>query len=270
MAKGDNGKVDYRRWAPQAPRAVLILVHGLGAHAGRWEAAAGFFLEKGIASYAVELRDVDAAAGSAGAADSIEGYCGRVLELMEIAAREYPWKNIFLVGESLGAIVSLLAASGRTGLLKGIICISPAFKAKKTLTPSYLMRMFWLRLFAPEGQIALPFDSAMCTRDAAYIDKLNSDPREYRTVSVKFAFDILSAQGRARSIKDLALPVLFLLAGEDRVVESLASKEFFNNLTTKDKTLFEFPGMHHALSIDSGKEEVFDGILKWVDRRIAP
>jgi alpha-beta hydrolase superfamily lysophospholipase len=50
-----NEGTDYRRWRAPDPRCVFLLVHGLGTHSGRWEAMAGFFLDKGVSSYAVNI-----------------------------------------------------------------------------------------------------------------------------------------------------------------------------------------------------------------------
>jgi alpha-beta hydrolase superfamily lysophospholipase len=35
-----------------------------------------------------------------------------------------------------------------------------------------------------------------------------------------------------------------------------------------DKTLLVFPGMRHALSIDLGREKVFEDILAWAGPRV--
>ena len=36
----------------------------------------------------------------------------------------------------------------------------------------------------------------------------------------------------------------------------------------KDKEMIEYPGMYHSLSIDLGREKVFEDILDWILRRI--
>lgn len=61
---------------------------------------------------------------------------------------------------------------------------------------------------------------------------------------------------------------LFLVAGDDKMVDSRASMEIFKRLKVKDKTLVEYPGMYHSLSIELGKEKVFEDLLKWVEKRI--
>jgi alpha-beta hydrolase superfamily lysophospholipase len=68
----------------------------------------------------------------------------------------------------------------------------------------------------------------------------------------------------------MVTPALFLVAGGDRIVDSAASEKVFRGLASRDKTLIDFPGMYHSLSIEMGKEQVFEEILRWAGKRLAP
>ncbi len=230
---------------------------------------ADFFLRKGISSYAVELRDLKATGKTGDRYESFGSYYSKILSLYYIAAKENPAKKIFLVGESLGALISFLLCVRRPGLFNGLICISPAFEASNKLSPSEYIRILAPLFYNPEKQFVLPFDSSMCTRDNDYIKKMDQDPYEYRSVSSRMVFYIFLAQIRARIVKNkMSTPVLFLIAGDDKIVDAAKSKAIFKGLAVKDKTLVEFPGMYHSLSIDLGKEEVFGEILKWTEKKI--
>jgi alpha-beta hydrolase superfamily lysophospholipase len=65
-----------------------------------------------------------------------------------------------------------------------------------------------------------------------------------------------------------AVPVLFLVPGDDRLVDERAGLKLYTRIGPADKTIIEYPGMLHALSIDRGRERVFDDILGWTERRI--
>ena len=258
--------VGYRQWtAPSAAplvqaRAVFLLVHGLGAHTGRWEAMAEFFLQHGISSYAVELHRV---AGFA-------SYNGDILRMRDIIKKENPSAKIFLIGESMGALIAFLFARSRPGLFDGLICISPAFANKIKLSIADYLKIAAALFYKPQKLFRVPFDSSMCTRDLDYRKKMDADPLERRTASSRLLTAILFAQMRVRfgsSLGSLGLPVLFLVAGEDRMIDHRATNAIFDRLEAKDKTLVEFPGMYHALSIDIGKEAVFEKVLEWVNKR---
>jgi acylglycerol lipase len=124
-------------------------------------------------------------------------------------------------------------------------------------------------IYNPAKKIDLPFDTSMCTRDIGYREKLNNDPLEYRTVSARFAVDILAAQIKAAAAsKDIKDNVLFLVSGEDLIVDPAVSRRIFDGLGSGDKTFLEFSGMYHALSIDLGKEDVFEELFNWAQNRL--
>ncbi len=257
-----NETIDYKRRGPSEPKAVFLLVHGLGAHPGRWEATSDFFADNGIASYAIELKSIKNG-------ENFHGYYNKILKLYNIAVKENSSKKIFLAGESMGALISFLLAALSPGLFSGLICISPAFVNRYRPGAWDSIRMLTAIFLSPKKEFKLPFDSSMCTRDPEYRKKMDQDPREYRAVSSKLIFDLLLAQARAKTVSNkITIPVLFLLAGEDKLVDPQAANSIFNSLTIKDKTLVEFPGMYHSLSIEMGKEAVFAEMLKWVEKRI--
>jgi alpha-beta hydrolase superfamily lysophospholipase len=259
MANGKEGSIGYRYWAAPEARAVLLLVHGLGAHTGRWEFLADFFAARGIPSYAIDMPR-DASFGS---------HYGAILNLREMIRKEHPSLKIFLVGESMGALISFLLTAAKPGLFSGLVCISPAFANKVTLPFSEYLKLFTSLLYDPSKEISVPFDSSMCTRDAEYRKKMDEDSAESRTAPSKRLAGLLVSQLRARyAAGKVSDPVLFLVAGADLITDSGEAKEIFERLVSADKALIEYPEMYHALSIDIGREKVFGDILSWVEKRI--
>jgi alpha-beta hydrolase superfamily lysophospholipase len=87
--------------------------------------------------------------------------------------------------------------------------------------------------------------------------------------SARLLYSTLAAQVRALTGKlDITIPVLFLLAGDDQLVDPGMSEKVFARLRTADKNKILYPGMYHALSIDSGREKVFEDVIEWVRDRI--
>lgn len=260
----------YQGWQASSPKAVLLLVHGLGGHSGRWEFLADYFLKQDFSSYAIELKGFGETETLAGHISSFNIYFEDILTLRGIIKKEYPGKKIFIAGESLGGLIAFLLTAGKKDLFDGLICISPAFRSKlRFLIPEYL-RIAFCALFNPTRQFKMPFDSAMTTQDEAYRKMMDTDPREHRfataSLLVKTAFSMNRAKGAAGRIN---VPVLFLLAGDnDALVDSGESKKIFAGLGVKDKKLVQYPDMRHALSIEKDREKVFGEILKWLQTKV--
>ena len=245
-----------RQWIVPEPMAVFLLVHGLGANNERWEAMADFFADKRISSYAIYCPNP-------------EDYNDNILRLRETIAKNNPAKKIFLIGESLGAIISFLLVSRHPALFDGLVCLSPAFSSKLKLPPEDYLKILMSLIYDPKKEFRLPFDSTMCTRDIAYRTKMEADQRESRRASSRsitgvFLYQILASI----SAKAMTSPVLFLVAGDDKIADSARSAAIFKRLRAKDKTFIEYPSMYHSLSIELGKEQVFADLLKWTEKRI--
>jgi alpha-beta hydrolase superfamily lysophospholipase len=260
----------YRRWDATSPKAVVLLVHGLGGHSARWDFLASHLAAEGYASYGLELRGYGATPERPrGHIDSFKIYDRDILALRDAVLRDHPGRKVFLLGESLGGLIVFNLAARRPDAFAGTILVSAVFKNGMKFPLSSYLTLVSQYLFNAEKTIPVPFDSAMCTRDAAYQAVMDANPDESREASLKLLMCTLGAQRRARRLsKKLSVPTLFLVAGIDKLVDAPAERRMFAKLPLADKTLREYPGMHHALSIDLGREDVFGDIVGWLNGRI--
>lgn len=256
----------YRTWDAVSSRAVLLLVHGMGAHTARWDFLGSHLAARGVTSYGLELRGFGRTPDRPrGHVESFSVWEEDILRLRRIIDLDHPGAKVFLLGESLGGITVFNLAASHPEAFAGQIHISPCFKnGLKFPLSSYLT----LALFYPFNKrktLPVPFTSAMCTRDADYAAVMDANPDELRVSSLKMLMDTMSGQRQAfRSAAAASVPVLFLLAGKDFLVDAAASRKLFDRLTLADKAVIEYPEMHHALSIDVGRERVFEDILAWL------
>jgi alpha-beta hydrolase superfamily lysophospholipase len=117
--------------------------------------------------------------------------------------------------------------------------------------------------------VEVPFTSDMVTRDPAYLRVMDASPDEIRVASLGLLGGFLPLQARSgRLAKKLSVPALFLIPGRDLLVDERAGRRIFAKIRRADKTLIEYPDMLHALSIDLGREKVFDDVLGWAGRRL--
>ncbi len=264
----------YRRWDARpdgaSARAAFLLVHGLGAHSGRWRFVADALAAGGFTSYAIELRGFGRTPERPrGHIPALRSWEPDILHLRDVIARENPGRKIFLAGESLGGLVAFNLMARVPEAFVGGILMSPAFKNALKFPLSSYLKLAALILVKPETTIAVPFTSAMCTRDAAYRAEMDASPDELRVASLGCLLSTLLEQGRSRRLgRRLRAPLLFLLSGTDQIVDERAGRRLFARLPLSDKTLIEYPGMLHALSIDIGREDVCRDILDWVGPRV--
>jgi alpha-beta hydrolase superfamily lysophospholipase len=262
----------YRRWLPSAasPKAVFLLVHGLGAHSARWNFWADHSIGRGYACYALDLRGFGRTPERPrGHVDSFEVWRRDILALRETIGRDFPDQKVFLAGESMGGLIAYDVAARFPEAFAGAVVMAPAFKNGMKFPLSTYLKIACFLPFAPRHMIDLPFTSEMATRDQDYAAVMNADPDELRSASLKTMSGFLPLQARAgRLAKSFAPPVLFLVPGVDHLVNESGARKMFSKLAAADKTLIEYPDMFHALTIDLGREKVFADVLDWADKRI--
>tara|TARA_B100000315_G_C14483159_1_gene543882 strand:+ start:176 stop:994 length:819 start_codon:yes stop_codon:yes gene_type:complete len=264
-----NSGVLYRQWEASSPNAIFLLVHGLGAHSLRWQFLSVFFLRHNFSSYAIELKGFGETKDTRGHIDSFDTYFNDIRSLRYIIHKENYGKKIFLVGESMGALISFLLEIRDSRLFDGLICISPAFQGRMKLPLSQYVKILLSSWHNSKKEIPVPFTSEMCTRDSDYQKIMDSDSREYRMATLKLLRNIALAQVQSKMLKDrIKTPVLFLVPGEDKLVIPQVSEKVFRDLKVQDKEIVRYPEMYHALSVELGKEKVFTDILNWVKKRI--
>lgn len=259
----------YRRFEAASPKALVLLIHGLGAHTARWEFLGGFLAEKGYASYAPELRGFGRTPERPrGHVESFRIYDTDILALRAAAAAENPGKKVFLLGESLGGLIAFNLSCRNPELFAGQVLIAPAFKnGMKFPLSTYLTLAanIWIN---PKKTVAVPFTAAMCTRDEAYQAVMDRNPDELRVASLRLLMSSLGEQKFARKqAAELKVPTLFLAPGRDELVDEKAGRRLFGKMALSDKTLIDYPDMRHALSIERDRERVFADILAWLDSR---
>jgi alpha-beta hydrolase superfamily lysophospholipase len=258
----------YRQWDAPGAKAVLLLVHGLGGHTGRWEPLADYFARRGIASYALALRGFGDTPSIKGHVDSINTYLRDIESLAAIIRKDYPQQKVFLLGESLGGLIGFLTAIKKGHLFNGLICLSPAFADTLNISAKTFWGAIFSSVFEPAKQFVISIPLSRCSRDVGLVKLFEADPREHRFASSRLLIEILLAQQRAKMFKDkISIPVLFLLSGHDTIVSTDESRRIFQSMKNQDKTFKVYPEMFHALSIDLGRETVFGDILDWIGKK---
>lgn len=259
----------YRYWPASQPQAGVILVHGLGAHSARWEFLADYFHARNLCCWGIELQGFGDTPGPRGHIASFGQYYRDLLLLRDFIRHDFPQLKLFCLGESLGGLLAFRMAELQPAWVSGTVLISPAFASNMKFSFGDYLNVIFSLIFNPQRALNVPFTPAMCTRDEAYQKVMEENPLELRTASVQLLVQSLLEQIRAPwGLRRITQPLLFLLAGRDFLVKPQVSVKIFRQLQLADKQLIHFPEMRHALSIEQGREAVFEDAYAWLQARI--
>jgi alpha-beta hydrolase superfamily lysophospholipase len=263
MRKRDGSAIPVRSWGTaQDCKAVALLVHGLGAHSGWFEAFARQLKVRRI--YAIAY---DQAGFGKRSDESVSGYSTWIDDLVYVFDRlqeMMPGKPIYLVGNSMGGLLSLCALPHIKP--SGLVLLSPGFDGcPQTFTLQYRLVTVAKALINPQKEITLPYDPSLITRDESARKWIERDPDGRFRVPGRFALELLKLSNATKnSTATVGVPVLMMTAGCDRIVNNSVNSAFFNRLNAPAKRHKHFPDAYHDLMFDPVVDEVADEVVGWL------
>ena len=239
---------------------VLVLIHGLGDEADSWRHLIPLLSTAGFRVLALDLPGFGRSV--APGRISLKNHTASVLRLLE-AAKIKPETPVFLVGNSLGALVAETAAFKKPGLVKGLILLDgsipggPARIGLLALAKLLFSRKWyrayranpegaWLSLYAYYADLDSMTEADKVFLRERVIARVNSSSQErafFATQrSLVWAF-ATGFHGYAQKIRSFKGKILLLWGEKDRIMP-LSSAEPFKSLR-KDIELRIVSGAGH-------------------------
>lgn len=245
------------------------MLHGLGGHSDRFQECARLWSSRGISVYAIDLAGFGRSDGPRGHVGSFEVYHRQVESLLARVMAENSRRPVFLMGESMGGVLAVDFISRRPALLSGLVLIAPAFVDRLDVPLGRRLEALLHVVVGHRKYYDVPWNPQDFTRDQEVIARLDADPLEVRRVTAQFYFAWLPVSRRARlAAARLHLPVLIMLPGDDRMIESEYTRGWFERLPATDRTLREYPGLYHALLLEKDRGPVLTDLADWILARV--
>lgn len=272
---GSGPRIDWRAWRPEGrPRATLVLAHGAGEHAGRYEHLLARLVPAGFAVHALDHRGHGTSGGARGVVDRLQHAADDVGTLVELA-RE-PDVPLFLMGHSMGGAIVLLRALDHPGGLAGLVLSAPALTLGSGPLPLRLLartRLVPLALSALRPELGLlRLDPAGLSRDPAAVAAYVADPLVLHgalpaRTTVEIAEFILTQF--PRRTPELQLPLLVVHGEADPITPATAAVRAHALACSLDKTLTLHPGAFHELhnELPATRDAALGELLAWLEAR---
>jgi len=264
--KASDGLELYcQAWKPEGPtKAVLAVVHGYGEHSGRYFKLADYFVPRGYALYAYDLRGHGKSAGPRGYINRFDEYLTDTDTFLKFVHQAEPGR-LFLVGHSLGGLISAAYAIEHPDQCHGLILSSAFFRLKMQVPGWKLVVGRLLSSLMPGLVMANDIPASILSHDPAVVAAYDSDPLNHHVATARFSTEFVAAQARTLDrASELTTPVLVLYAGQDQLVDPEGSTLFFSRLTVTDKTLRRYEGYYHEIFNEIENETVFQDMESWL------
>jgi alpha-beta hydrolase superfamily lysophospholipase len=257
----------YQAWLPpdNHPRAVLVNLHGLGDHSGLYPTLANYFPARGIALYAYDMRGNGRSPGQRAYVGGWREYRD---DLHAFLARVREWEGslpVFVLGNSLGALVVLEHTLHYPPSVEGVIAAAPPLGMVGV--PPLLMALgrVMSRIW-PRFSLEVGMDLTGLARDPAVIEAVVADPFFHRRGTARLSTEVTSAIARVQAgAPGFPVPLLILHGSDDRMVPPEGSRQFFARLRQADREYREYPGAYHGLLADLNHQEVLEDVGRWIE-----
>jgi alpha-beta hydrolase superfamily lysophospholipase len=258
-----------RAWRPaRVPRAILVNIHGLGDHSGLYPMVSDYFVPRGYAVHAPDLRGNGRSLGQRGYVHSWTDYrddLGRFLGLVRQEEGNLP---LFLLGNSLGALVALDYAQHHAEDLRGVIAVAPPLGRLGVPAPLLALGAVLSRVW-PRFSLETGMDLTGLSRDPAVMARVLADPLFHRRGTARLSTEVRATIRRLHAdAPHFPVPLLILHGSADRMVPPEGSRSYIQKVGHPDKQLLEYPESYHGLLGDLNGPEVLRDLEQWIERRM--
>ncbi len=281
-------EIFYRRWMPDNdPRGIVLVLHGMSEHSGRYTRLAEALLEDDLAVYALDHRGFGRTSAVTGMGKTgpggFDGVLDSIRSLQEQARADLGELPLVIFGHSMGSMFAQsyvqrhqdhdgVILSGTTGpndelaaMVEGMNALVEAGAGDEPLDALGAFN----EAFAPART-----DYDWLSRDEAEVDEYIADPMcgDGNPVTAAFVAGLLAQshaalQPEAVARMDTDVPVLLLTGEADPVSNGAATVRALEQLYTDaglTVTAHYYPEARHEILNEINRDEVTADLRRWI------
>jgi alpha-beta hydrolase superfamily lysophospholipase len=274
MVKHDTGTMDgvgntrifYQSWRPDAPVGTVVVVHGYAEHSGRYAHVAAALSEAGYAVWALDHRGHGRSEGDRAIVTQFEHFVVDLASFVRLVREQSGDLPLFILGHSMGGLISTHYAFDHQHQLSGLILTGPAFKLDEGVSPLLLAVSGLVSALAPNAKVA-PFDASGVSRDVRVVEAYMADELNYHGhVKARMGRELmLAGRGVLTRAPEITIPVLVVQGEADRLVSPAGTYAAFAAFASADKTLRKYPEAYHEVLNEPEQAEIIPLIREWLD-----
>lgn len=273
LSADGESEIFLRQYGSENPAIHFLLVHGALEYSGRHNDLIQFMLRNFGQDVAVTVWDHIGHGRSGGVRAFVPGFKIYV-EDMDVVG-EYIQKinsektKTIILAHSLGGLISLTrildTTYGWKFPLHGMVLSSPCIRPKVFLGSYSESLLNKLNMFSGKIHLPLIYTGKDLTRDPERANDFDSDTLIPHFMTVRMAKEVIEASNRIRGLSYyLKVPTLFLIAGEDRIVDPESTALFAHGIDKNLVEVINYPGHYHELWNEIDRMEIFETMKKWI------
>ncbi|NJJ56321.1 alpha/beta hydrolase [Pseudomonas sp. B14(2022)] len=296
LTANDHSRLYVNQWLPDAaPKALLMLSHGMAEHSGRYARLADALCGAGFGLYAPDQRGHGRTAdeGTLGLYAEKDGWnkvVGDLASLNQHIGQQQPGLPIILLGHSMGSYIAQAYLLHHSASLNGAILSGSNFQPVALYRAARLIARAERLRQGVRGRSALieflsfgSFNKAFkpnrtafdwLSRDPVEVDKYINDPLCGFRCTNQLWIDLLGGLQQISKASNLVqidpgLPILVMGGECDPVSEGKRLKSLADALREagcQNLQLNIYPQARHEVFNETNRDEVTADVLAWLDQ----
>ena len=266
-----NASIYYQCWLPEGEStAVLLIVHGLAEHSGRYMNVVNHFVPLGYAVYGVDHVGHGKSSGTRVYVERFEDYTDTLKIYFDMVRHWHPEKPVFLVGHSMGGLIGAVYLLDYQAELTGAVLSGPAVKVHDTVSSAFIFVGKLISVLMPKlGLIGLEAEGV--SRDPAVVQAYVNDPLVCRgKVTARLSAELVKAIRRvAAEATKITLPILILQGSADRLVDPKGAQMLYDAVNSVDKTIKIYDGLYHEVYNEPEHGQVLGDVKAWLETHLS-
>jgi alpha-beta hydrolase superfamily lysophospholipase len=268
----DGQVLPLRKWLPKGEvKAVILALHGFNDYSNAFEDPGEAWAKHGIATYAYDQRGFGAAP-ERGFWPGRAALAADAATASQILRRLYPGTRLYLLGESMGGAVAVVAMTGESGTpvpdVDGVILTAPAVWGRATM--GLLPRLaLWAGVRLMPGLTLTGRGLKIQASDnIAMLRALSRDPMVIKATRVDTIYGLVDLMDAAlAAAPQLDAPLLVMYGAKDEIIPKIPVGRFVASLPAECRRharLAWYRDGYHMLLRDLEGPIVIADVANWV------
>jgi len=249
---------------PPKPKGVVLIVHGLCEHQGRYDYLTHRLNFKDLAVYRFDHRGHGQ---SHGKSVYYEDFTDIVKDIDAIVAeikKEYEDLPLYIIGHSMGGYGVALYGSKYGNKADGFVLSGGLTRNNGEIGAGIPNDL------GDETYVPNELGDGICS-DPKVIEAYKKDPLVKKEISVGLFRRILEGVDFLKeNPQAFQKPVLVLHGSDDALVHEKDSRDFYGEIASEDKTLKIYGKLQHEIFNEVSKDEVIGDVVFWIEKQLDP
>jgi alpha-beta hydrolase superfamily lysophospholipase len=262
----DGANIYTQAWLPDdAARAIMLIVHGLGEHSGRYGNYVNYFVPRGYALYSFDTRGHGRSSGTRGYIARFDQYVEDIDQRAAEARSDWPSTPLFVLGHSLGSLMVLSYARQYPDRLTGLIVSGTALQDALEM-PAWKRNLAKvLSHVTPSLKMNNGVALSGLSHDPAIAAAFKADPltHTWGTPRLSTEADVVRAQ-IMQGAPTWRVPTLMLHGGADPICLTEGARQFMAQTPAGLVEYHEYAGLYHEIHNEAEQAQIFRDIDAWL------